>query len=258
MGRVEGKVALVTGAANGIGLATARRLFEEGANVVLTDIDDANGQAAAVSLSVDENRAVYLHHDVSDEASWASVLDAVFARFGGLGILVNNAYRGIGLSIGDASLRDFQDSFRVTTDGAFLGVKLAGARMAEGGSIINMSSIAAHMGAPRNPLYAAAKAAVSSLSRSAALDLARRGIRVNAVAPGMTRTAALEKHLEVSTGAKTPEAIEAGLRSIAASIPLKRIADPSEIANVILFLASDEASFVTGAEFVVDGGSLPQ
>lgn len=258
MGRVAGKVALITGAANGIGLAAAERLVEEGAVVVLTDIDEVHGLEAARRLSPDGARAVFLQHDVSDPARWAAVLDETVGRFGGLQILVNNAYRGIGLTIGEASLADFQDSFRVTTDGTFLGIKLAAPRMTRGGSIVNMSSIAAHMGAPRNPLYSAAKASVSSLSRSAALDLASRGIRVNAVAPGMTRTAALEKHLEVSTGAVTPKAVEEGLRRIAATVPLGRVAEPREIANVILFLASDEASFVTGAEFVVDGGSLPQ
>lgn len=258
MGRVEGKIALVTGAANGIGFAAARRLCEEGAAVVLADIDDAAGGRAARELDPSERRAMFLHHDVSDEGSWAATLDAVSARFGALHILVNNAYRGIGLSLTAASLEQFQDSCRVTADGVFLGIKSAVPRMGPGASIVNMSSIAAHLGAPRNALYAAAKASVSSLTKSAALELARRGIRVNAVAPGMTRTAALEKYLEVSAGAKTPEAIEAGLRSIAATIPLGRIADPREIANVILFLASDEASFVTGAEFVVDGGSLPQ
>lgn len=258
MGRLAGKIALITGAANGIGLATAARFVEEGARVALGDIDADAGAKAALSLCPKGEQAIFLTHDASDEASWVATLDAVVARFGGLDILVNNAYRGIGLTIGQASLADFQASFRVTVDGTFLGVKLAAPRMTSGGAIVNLSSIAAHMGAPKNPLYSAAKASVSSLSRSAALDLARRGIRVNAVAPGMTRTAALETHMRVSAGVTSPEAMEQAMAAIAATIPLGRIAAPREIANVILFLASDEASFVTGAEFVVDGGSLPQ
>jgi 3(or 17)beta-hydroxysteroid dehydrogenase len=258
MDRVKDKVALVTGAANGIGLATARRLSEEGAVVILSDIAEEEGRASAWDIGADSGRAIFIRHDVAEEASWRSVLGAIIERFGGLQVLVNNAYHGIGLTIAEASLGDFRDNFRVTANGTFLGIKFSAPLLNAGGSIINLSSIAAHMGAPRNPLYSAAKAAVSSLTRSAALDLASRGIRVNAVAPGLTRTAALEMHLAISEKLSTPEEIEKALQRLGRSVPLGRIADPVEIANVILFLASDEASFVTGAEFVVDGGSLPQ
>jgi NAD(P)-dependent dehydrogenase (short-subunit alcohol dehydrogenase family) len=258
MGRLADKIALITGAANGIGLATAQRFAEEGAQVVLTDVAEAAGEAAARGIVARGGRALFLVHDASDEAAWTSVLGRIEREFGRLDVLVNNAYRGIGLTISSASLEDFQDNFRVTANGVFLGIKLAAPLMEAGGSIINMSSIAAHMGAPKNPLYSAAKASVSSLTRSAALALARRGVRVNAVAPGLTRTAALERHLEVSEKLATPEAVREAMERLGASVPMGRIAEPEEIANVILFLASDEASFVTGAEFVVDGGSLQQ
>jgi NAD(P)-dependent dehydrogenase (short-subunit alcohol dehydrogenase family) len=258
MGRLAGKVALITGAASGIGLATARRFAAEGAQVVLSDVAEAAGEAAAQGIVATGGKAVFLAHDASDEAAWTAVLSTIERDFGRLDILVNNAYRGIGLTISSASLEDFQDNFSVTANGVFLGIKLAAPLMKAGGSIVNLSSIAAHMGAPRNPLYSAAKASVSSLTRSAALALARRGVRVNAVAPGLTRTAALERHLEVSEKLATRDAVREAMDRLGASVPMGRVAEPAEIANVILFLASDEASFVTGAEFVVDGGSLQQ
>jgi NAD(P)-dependent dehydrogenase (short-subunit alcohol dehydrogenase family) len=257
MGRVEGKVALVTGGANGIGLATARRLCAEGAKVLISDINEAAGEAAVQALKGQGGTAAFVRHDVSREADWNAALAAV-EQLGPLDVLVNNAYAGIGLTLETATPRTFRDNFAVTTNGVFLGLKLAPPRMRAGGSIINLSSIAAHMAAPHNAVYSAAKAAVSSLTKSAALALARQGVRVNAVAPGLTRTDALERHTRISQNLSAPEDIEAAFVKLGRGVPLGRIADPDEIAAVIVFLASDEASFVTGAEFVADGGSILQ
>ena len=257
MGRLEGKIALITGAANGIGLATARRFFEEGASVVLGDVAEAAGEAAARELDPSGERAAFQRHDASSATDWGAALKAALDRFGRLDILVNNAYRGIGQTIANSSLADLNANYEVTTNGAFLGISLASMPLMQaGGSIVNLSSIAAHVGAPHNVLYSAAKAAVASLSRSAALDLARRGIRVNAVAPGLTRTAGLAEITRIMQGPDAEGDIDQQMNRWVASVPLGRLAEPIEIANVILFLASDEASFVTGAEFVVDGGTL--
>jgi NAD(P)-dependent dehydrogenase (short-subunit alcohol dehydrogenase family) len=256
MGRLDGKIAVVTGAANGIGRATARRFVEEGAIVVIGDVAEDAGRATTSELDPSGERAVFLRHDVSVEVDWQAVMAVAMDRFGRLDVLVNNAYRGIGQTLAGASLDELNANFAVTTNGAFLGMKFAAPLMQAGGSIVNLSSIAAHVGAPHNVLYSAAKAAVASLSRSAALDLAGRGIRVNAVAPGMTRTAALGEITRIMQRPGAAGDLDQQMERWASSVPLGRLADPVEIANVILFLASDEASFVTGAEFVVDGGAL--
>lgn len=258
MGRLDGKVALITGAAGGIGLATSRRFLEEGAGVVLTDIDAERGVPAAEALDPSGERACFLRHDVSSEASWRDAVARTLERFGRLDVLVNNAYKGIGLSFATATLDLLHEHFGVTVDGMFLGVKIAGEHIAPGGAIVNVSSVAAFVGEPRNVVYAAGKAAVSAFSRSAALDFARRGagVRVNAVAPGLTKTDALDAVTRTYFGMSGDDDVSPGLKAMAQSVPLGRLAEPEEIANAIAFLASDEASFITGAELVVDGGYL--
>jgi NAD(P)-dependent dehydrogenase (short-subunit alcohol dehydrogenase family) len=256
MARLEGKVALITGAAMGIGLATARRFVEEGACVMLGDVEEDAGGAAARELDPEGGKVAFQRHDVSREADWNTTLVSTISRFGRIDVLVNNAYRGIGKSIANSTLADLNANFEVTAYGAFLGIKLASQQMRAGGSIVNLSSVAAHIGSPHNVLYSAAKAAAASLSWTAALDLATRGIRVNAVAPGMTRTAALAKLTRTMPWYDAARGDDPQIERWASRVPLGRLAEPIEIANVILFLASDEASFVTGAEFVADGGAL--
>jgi NAD(P)-dependent dehydrogenase (short-subunit alcohol dehydrogenase family) len=254
--RLEGKTAIVTGAASGIGLSIVRRFAEEGARVALCDVDDARGLAAAEGLRAEGRQVSFFHHDAGDERQWGEVLDQAASEFGKLNILVNNAYAGALFSIASASLDDLAANFRVTANGVFLGMKLAEPTMEDGGAIVNISSIAALRGSPANAVYAAAKSAAGSLSRSAALTFARRGIRVNVVTPGIVQTPSLDSTVVSLFGAGDQTSISAGVARLAASVPLGRAAAPRELANAVLFLASDEASYITGAELVVDGGSM--
>jgi NAD(P)-dependent dehydrogenase (short-subunit alcohol dehydrogenase family) len=258
MARLEGKVAIVTGGASGIGLAIVRRFAGEGARVVLADIADETGGNAAEKASAEGGRVIFAHLDAGDERSWRTLIDTTVGRFGKLDILVNNAYAGALFSIRAASLDDLVANFRVTANGVFLGMKLAEPAMSEGGAIVNIGSIAALKGAPSNALYGAAKSAVQSLSRSAALDFARRRIRVNVVTPGIVQTPSLISTVQSLFHTNSQAEIDAGLAKMALGVPLKRIADPAEIASAVLFLASDEAAFITGADLVVDGGAVLQ
>lgn len=258
MGRLDGKVAIVTGAASGIGLAIVRRFAQEGANVLLADIADGAGEAAAAQARAEGGQVIFAHLDAGDEPSWRALIDATVGRFGKLDILVNNAYAGALFSIRAATLDDFVANFRVTANGVFLGMKLAEPAMSDGGAIVNIGSIAALKGAPSNAVYGAAKSAVRSLSRSAALDFARRGIRVNLVTPGVVQTPSLTSTVQSLFRTNSQAEIDAGLAKMAEGVPLKRIADPAELASAVLFLASDEASFITGADLIVDGGAVLQ
>jgi NAD(P)-dependent dehydrogenase (short-subunit alcohol dehydrogenase family) len=198
---------------------------------------------------------VFLRHDAGDEDEWRHVLMQSAARTGGLDILVNNAYAGALFSIATASLEDLNANFRVTANGVFLGMKLAEPAMRDGGAIVNISSIASLRGSPSNAVYAAAKSAARSLSKSAALAFARRGIRVNIVTPGIVQTPSLMSTVESLFDTHDEAGVAAGLARLASGVPLGRVATPRELANAVLFLASDEASFITGAELVVDGGA---
>lgn len=243
MGRVDGKVALITGAARGQGAAHARSLAAEGASVVIADIRDEEGRALAASLG---SSASYLRHDVGSDESWRAALEMVRARYGRLDVLVNNAGIAImaGLEETDAAL--FERTVRVNQLGAFLGVKYAAALMKAGGggSIINVSSITALKSDPHFLAYTTTKWAMRGLSRAAAIELAPAKIRVNTIFPGIIDTQMLTDAvpgLDVAQFA-------------AANTPLGRIGKPEEVAAAIVFLASDESSFITGAELAVDGG----
>lgn len=243
MGRVDGKVALITGAARGQGAAHARSLAAEGASVVIADIRDEEGRALAASLG---SSASYLRHDVGSDESWRTALEMVRARYGRLDVLVNNAGIAImaGLEETDAAL--FERTVRVNQLGAFLGVKYAAALMKAGGggSIINVSSITALKSDPHFLAYTTTKWAMRGLSRAAAIELAPAKIRVNTIFPGIIDTQMLTDAvpgLDVAQFA-------------AANTPLGRIGKPEEVAAAIVFLASDESSFITGAELAVDGG----
>jgi NAD(P)-dependent dehydrogenase (short-subunit alcohol dehydrogenase family) len=244
--RLQGRVALVTGAASGIGAATARRLAAEGAQVALTDIQDAAGEKAAADISSAGVEAIFVHHDVADEASWAAALAAVQEQWGRLDILVNNAGKGDTLPIEDSTLEDWESTIAVDQRSVFLGMKLAAPMLlASGhGSIVNISSIFGTSGGfGISPAYHAAKGAVRTLTKNAAVHWAQQGIRVNSIHPGFIDTPMLAQ-------AKGTE-LE-GL--LTATTPMGRLGRPEEIAATVAWLASDDASFVTGAEIYVDGG----
>jgi 3alpha(or 20beta)-hydroxysteroid dehydrogenase len=240
-GKLEGKVALVTGGARGIGAAIVHRLHADGARVAITDVLDDAGRALAAELG---DRTAYFHHDVGDEAAWVDTLAAVTARFGALHVLVNNAGIFHPGQIADAAVRDIEQQFRVNQLGPFLGMKhgQAALRAAGGGSIVNISSIAGQLGFPNAAAYVGTKWAVRGMTKTAALELAPAQIRVNSVHPGFIDTPMLDNN--------PPEANQAGIEAT----PLKRIGKPEEIAAAVAFLAGPDAGFVTGAELTVDGG----
>jgi 3(or 17)beta-hydroxysteroid dehydrogenase len=249
MGRVDGKIALVTGGASGIGLAAAALLAEEGAKVVLTDLDESRAREAVKTLA---ERVRFHKLDVTHENEWISVTEAVVAEVGRLDILVNCAGVSLLKDIEATTLDEWRRLMMVNLDGTFLGCKHAIRVMKEkgGGSIVNISSVAGLVGAGNLAAYSASKGSVRLLTKSVALHCARRryNIRCNSVHPSFVETPMLQSML---AAARDPQKLKANYASAA---PLGRLARPIEVARAILFLASDEAAFTTGAELVVDGG----
>lgn len=253
--RVEGKVALVTGGASrpGLGFAIAERLAEEGAIVVLTDVDTAGVVESARLISERNLAAEAMPQDVASEGDWARVIDDILARHGRLDIVVNNAGILDIAAIGDDhALAGLRRQLEVNVVGCFMGTQAAVRAMRQcggGGSIVNLSSVAGKVGFRGSASYAATKGAVKLMTKSVALETAAEGIRVNSVHPGIIRTNMQQKGLEDNA---------ANYDAIVAGIPARRLGEPRDIANCVLFLASDEASYVNGAEFVVDGGYTAQ
>jgi 3(or 17)beta-hydroxysteroid dehydrogenase len=249
MGRVDGKIALVTGGASGIGLAAADLLSDEGAKVVLTDRDDSLSSSVAAALG---RHASVRALDVTDESQWIEVTDAIAAEFGRLDVLINSAGIALLKDIEATTLDEWRGLMAVNLDGTFLGCKHAVRVMKDrgGGSIINMSSVAGLIGNGNLAAYSASKGAVRLLTKSVALHCARKGynIRCNSVHPSFVETPMLRSMIAL---ARDPEKMEINCTNAA---PLGRLAQPIEVARTILFLASDESSFTTGAELVVDGG----
>ena len=258
MGQVEGKVAIVTGGASGIGEACALTLAREGARVVISDIDDLRGAALAARIAAAGQDAVYLSHDVTDEARWKAVVDETERRHGRLDILVCNA--GIGImepSIVEMSLADWRRQTAVNLDAVFLSVKygIPLMRKSGGGSIVMTSSIAGLRGSATLAGYCATKGGVRLFAKAVAMECASRGdgIRVNTVHPGIIDTPIWEKIRpgRAAAGRNAPIDVEEMGRRGA---PLGRVGKPQDIANGVLFLASDAASYITGTELVIDGG----
>jgi NAD(P)-dependent dehydrogenase (short-subunit alcohol dehydrogenase family) len=250
-GRVSGKVALVTGGASGLGAESARRLAREGASVVLTDLAEAEGHALADSVAAEGFPALFLSQDVTDEARWAEVVAAAIQRFGRLDVLVNSAGIADG---GGPLLETTYDAFRrmiaINLDGTFLGMKAAAPVMAAqgSGSIINLSSILGKVGLAGAPAYCASKGGVLMLTKSSALELAPLGVRVNSVHPGFIDTPMVAGAIQRSENGNEMRDL------IISRHAMGRLGVPREIADGIVFLASDESSFMTGAELVIDGG----
>ena len=258
--RVEGKVALVTGAANGIGRSAALVLAREGAKIVATDLQDEKGAGLLRELRASGCECEYYHHDVTREEDWQSIVAQTRARFGRLDILVNNA--GIGLSgpVVDMAFADWKRQVAVNLDGVFLGVKhsLPLMRAGGGGSIINVSSIAGIKASPNVSGYCATKGGVRLFTKSVALECAaaKDGVRVNSLHPGITETAIWDTLIgTVEDGSNGGRERGPTLDKLTErAVPLGYKAAPEDIANGILWLASDESRYVTGTELVIDGG----
>lgn len=244
-GRVAGKVAIVTGGASGLGLEDARFLAREGASVVITDVQDEAGAAAAAEIP----GALYLHHDARDEARWQEVIDAAVARFGRLDILVNNAGVVRFGTVEDMTYADYKFQVEVMLDGTFLGCRAAIPAMARsggGGSIINMASIGGIKGISTIPAYAGAKGGIIAMTRSIAVHCQEQGngIRCNSIAPGGIATAMTAQALAAL------DADDPGLKQNRDH----GMGVPADVANLVLFLASEESRHITGTNIVIDNG----
>ena len=249
MERLKGKVAIITGAAQGMGAEHARRFVREGALTVMTDVNEAAGAALAAQLG---DNALFLRHDVSDENDWKAVVAKAEAQFGPVSVLVNNAgILGPGAKAADLDLAAFEKVCAINTTSVFLGAKHAIPSMmrAGGGSIINISSISgivAIYGTP-NVAYAASKFAVRGITKQLAIEYGEHRIRVNSIHPGYIRT-------PMMTDAFDDEQIKIA----SASVPIRRVGEVEDVSNLVVFLASDEAGFVTGTEHIIDGGLTAQ
>jgi NAD(P)-dependent dehydrogenase (short-subunit alcohol dehydrogenase family) len=248
----EGKVVIVTGAASGVGRATAVRFAEQGASVVVSDVDDAGGEETVATIASGGGQATYLHADVSDEADSAALVAAAVDRFGRLDVAVNNAaILGRFTPTADTPTEQFDSIIAINLRGVFLGMKHQIAAMLAdgGGAIVNVSSAAGFQAQPAASAYTASKHGVNGLTKTAAVEYAAAGVRVNAVNPGGIETPMVAKLF-----AEMPAETRAAMAEAPDQHPLGRSAQPEEIAAVIAFLASAEASDVVGACVAVDGG----
>lgn len=243
MATLEGKVALISGAARGQGAAEAKVFIDRGAKVMLCDVLDEDGEKTAASLGAN---AAYSHLDVTDESAWQAAVAATVAKFGKLNVLVNNAGIADMNALKDMSVEQYMKTIQVNQVGVFLGMKsVAGAmKDAGGGSIINISSIAGMLGAVGGVAYCASKFAVRGMTKVAALELGPDNIRVNSIHPGGIMTRMLTDAGLTSDGAN----------DLFSSAPVGRIGQPEEMATLAAYLASDDSSYSTGSEFVADGG----
>jgi len=244
MKRLNGKIAIITGGAGGLGLAYAKRFIEEDAKVVLADVNEAAGQQAAADLG---SSAAFFKLDVTSGSNWQEIFDFTAKQFGKVSVLVNNA--GIAnapVYIEDFPLEDWDRVININLTGTMLGMKTAIKSMGkDGGAIVNVASAIGDTGFPLAAAYSASKAAVTEITRTAALEVAQKGypIAVNSVHPGWVDTGIIPEDMK---------------KMVLKNIPKKKMGKPEDIANLVLYLASDEASYATGGMFVVDGGFLAQ
>lgn len=263
MDRVKGKVALVTGAASGIGRASALLLAREGAAVVATDVQDDAGRDCVAAIKKAGGDAIYLHHDVASEEAWISVVAETKQRFGKLDVLVNNAGIAVACAVTDMSLADWRKQTSINLDGVFLGVKhgLPLMRASGGGSIVNISSLAGLKGSPGLAGYCATKGGVRLFTKAVAMECAaaRDQVRVNSVHPGIIETAiwgSIAEGMPIGSAGTTRQGANApdldALSSMVVPTGVKGF--PEDIAAGVLYLASDDFRYVTGTELVIDGG----
>lgn len=244
MARLEGKVAIITGAAQGMGEAHARMFISEGAKVVLTDLVEAQGQALAEELG--EN-ALFVKQDVTNSVDWTNVVEEAEKRFGPVNVLVNNAGITMAKSILETTEEDYHRIVNINQVSVFLAMKsvIPSMQKAEGGSIVNISSLNGLVGGAIG--YTDTKFAVRGMTKAAALEFAHEGIRVNSIHPGV-----------VATPMVVQEDTKAAVEEFSKHIPLQRVAQSEEVSQLVVYLASDESSYSTGSEFVVDGGISAQ
>ena len=264
MNRLDDKVALISGAARGIGAETARLMVEAGAKVAIGDVLEERGRDTARGLG---DAALYVHLDVTAEADWNAAIAAARSRFGKLGILVNNAGLFLGKDIEGASLEEWHRLCAVNLTGVFLGTKLAipalrdaAQTSAHGSAIVNLASTAGIVGSTQDPLYSLTKGGVTLFTKSAALEFARKGyrIRVNSMHPGTIDTDMGDQVLVSRARNLGTNDVEAARRQVIDRLPIGRMGTPKDIAKGIVFLASDDAGFMTGAGLVIDGGITAQ
>jgi NAD(P)-dependent dehydrogenase (short-subunit alcohol dehydrogenase family) len=267
MNRLDGKVALISGAARGIGGETARLMIEAGAKVAIGDVLNERGRDTVRALEDAGGEAMYLHLDVTREEEWTAAVSAVTGRFGALDILVNNAGVFLGMGLEEATLADWHRLCGVNLTGVFLGTKLAlpalrdsGRSSPHGSAIVNLSSVAGLVGSSNDPLYSMTKGGVALFTKSAALEFARKGyrIRVNSMHPGTIETDMGDQVLAVRARNLGTNDLEPARQQALTRIPIGRMGNVTDIAKGIVFLASDDAAFMTGAGLVVDGGTTAQ
>jgi 3(or 17)beta-hydroxysteroid dehydrogenase len=267
MNRLDGKIAFISGAARGIGAATARLMVEAGAKVAIGDVLDERGDETARAIAGSGNAAIYKHLDVTREEEWEAAIAATVSRFGGLDILVNNAGLFLGKGIEDASLDEWHRLCAVNLTGVFLGTKLAlpalrerARQSAHGSAIVNLASVAGLVGSQLDPLYSMTKGGVTLFTKSAALEFARKGyrVRVNSIHPGVIQTDMGDQTFVSRARNLATNDVDAVRDMARKTHPIGRLGVPEDIAKGILYLASDDSAFMTGAGLVVDGGLTAQ
>ena len=257
MDRVKNKVAIVTGGVSGLGKSSAILLAREGAKIVVTDIDEENGNQVVQQIKYNGGEAIYIEQDVSKENQWEMVIETTLKKFGKLHVVANAAGIGLGGTVEEVSLEDWKNLLDINLNGTFLGTQYGIKGMketGEGGSIINFSSIEGLIGDPNLPAYNASKGGVTIFTKSAALHCAKQGykIRVNSIHPAYIWTPMVENFL------KSQGDVEEGKKQLESLHPVGHLGEPDDIGYGVVYLASDESKFMTGSELVIDGGYTAQ